>query len=146
MLVRALKVTSNVELYYDLQQLLQCRLPIIFVITDDGVQSYNDQPSFESPNTTFARLHNTFAKELHKLHPKWSNKSLRQETQRVIKAIWQSIVLNEYLPVVLGKQEFNRHFAQRSEVNDSSSNFNSSNDEGKSFSKSIQCLAKPERS
>ena len=80
------------------------------------------------------RLHNKLENELKKLRPRWSGERLYQETRRVVIAIWQSIVYNEFLPVILGNDEFRRHFGQRNgDDSNSSSDSSSDSDEGESF-------------
>ena len=61
-----------------------------------------------SLHTIFVRLHNQFEAEVFRLNPSWPGERLYQETRHLIIAIWQSIVVNEFLPVVLGRTEFER--------------------------------------
>jgi len=48
------------------------------------------------------RLHNRIEQKLHQLNPHWDGERLYQETRRVVIAIWEFTVYNEYLPVILG--------------------------------------------
>ena len=62
----------------------------------------NEQIGLTALHTMWMRYHNTVEAQLHRLNPHWSGEKLFQETRRIIGAVWQHIVYNEYLPLVLG--------------------------------------------
>jgi len=56
------------------------------------------------------RLHNLLAKRLKQVNPYWEDEELFQEARRINIAINQHLVYNEYLPVLLGKSQFQSIF------------------------------------
>ena len=75
------------------------------------------QPTMASIHTLFLAEHNRIAKELQprltKLHPKMSpseaDELIYQQTRAIVGAELQQIVYEEYLPVVLGQQVYQRY-------------------------------------
>ena len=55
------------------------------------------------------RYHNYIADNLARWHPKWSDEKLFQESRRILTAVFQITVYNEFLPPLLGR-EFMRAF------------------------------------
>lgn len=53
-------------------------------------------------NTIFMRNHNRIATELKAKHPDWLDQQLFQNAKSINVAIYQSIVFNEWLPIILG--------------------------------------------
>jgi len=52
--------------------------------------------------TYFLRLHNSIAGQLKETNPHWDDNRLFQEAKRICTAIYQHIVFNDYLPLLLG--------------------------------------------
>ena len=69
----------------------------------------NEQIGLISLHTIFHRAHNTIEEHLHALNPHWNGEKLFQETRKIMAALWQVIVYNEYLPLVLGPGETRRY-------------------------------------
>ena len=72
----------------------------------------NEQPGLTSLHTVFVRLHNNFEREIAKLRvtSSWSGERLYQETRRIVIGVYQSILFNEFMPLVLGVDTFRRLF------------------------------------
>ncbi|KAE9548412.1 hypothetical protein FO519_008379 [Halicephalobus sp. NKZ332] len=57
-------------------------------------------------HTIFVRLHNKIARELQRLNPHWSDETVFQETRKILGAYMQVITYKEFLPALLGDQNF----------------------------------------
>ena len=57
-----------------------------------------------SMHTIWMRMHNLMSENLKKLNPYWDDEKLFQESRKMCSAMYQHIIYNEYLPVLLGKQ------------------------------------------
>ena len=62
----------------------------------------NEFSGITTQHAVWMRQHNYIEYMLHKLNPHWDGERLYQETRRLIIALWQYGVFNEYLPVILG--------------------------------------------
>nr|XP_045591913.1 peroxidase-like [Procambarus clarkii] len=63
----------------------------------------NQQIELAIIHTVWVRMHNRIARELARLNPHWSDETIYQETRKIVVAIYQHIIYNEWLPLVLGK-------------------------------------------
>ncbi len=73
-----------------------------------GDERVNEQPNLAVMHTLFVREHNRIARELSRMNRAWSDERIFQESRRIVNAIWQHIVYNEWLPIILGKQFLQR--------------------------------------
>ena len=64
----------------------------------------NEQPGLSMMHTLWVREHNRIAADLTMINPQWEPQRVYEETRRIVIAVWQNIVYNEWLPLVLGQQ------------------------------------------
>lgn len=67
-----------------------------------GDSRVSEIPNLGLNHLLWLREHNRIATYLDNLNPNWSDDKVFQETRRIVIALWQHIVYNEYLPSVLG--------------------------------------------
>ncbi|NXC82970.1 DUOX2 oxidase, partial [Cercotrichas coryphoeus] len=73
-------------------------------IYDLGSAWGNENPFLQAESIAWFRYHNHLAKALAQKHPAWSDEDLFQHTRKRVIATFQSIVLYEWLPTLLGTQ------------------------------------------
>jgi len=69
-----------------------------------GDSRVNEQPGLTAIHVIFHREHNRVAAGLQQLHPRWSDEQLYQEAKRIVTGVYQHIVYNEWLPIIVGTQ------------------------------------------
>ena len=62
----------------------------------------NEQQGLTSFHTLFLREHNRIARILKQLNAHWNGETVFQETRKIVGAILQKIVYEDYLPIILG--------------------------------------------
>ncbi|XP_064483549.1 uncharacterized protein LOC135396484 [Ornithodoros turicata] len=67
-----------------------------------GDTRVSEQPALTAVHTVMAREHNRIARSLQSLNPHWNDERTFQESRRVLGAMFQRIVYNEFLPRTLG--------------------------------------------
>jgi len=74
-----------------------------------GEPRVNENPALCSLHTMFVRNHNFFANQLANVNPHWSDETVFQEARHVNIAVMQHITFNEFLPMVLGKEQMEKN-------------------------------------
>lgn len=75
-------------------------ITIRLILTGD--RRVNVVPNLSTLHTVFVRLHNKLAISLRQCNPQWADETLYQEARKILIALMQHIVYNEYLPAILG--------------------------------------------
>jgi hypothetical protein len=68
----------------------------------NGDPRTEDNVILTSIQTIFLREHNRIARELQRQHPSWSSDDLYQTARKIVIAVYNNIIYNEYLPALLG--------------------------------------------
>ncbi|GAB6023039.1 hypothetical protein CHUAL_007131 [Chamberlinius hualienensis] len=76
---------------------------------ETGDTRATEQPLLTIFHIIFLREHNRIASGLAHLHPEWDDETLFQESRRIVIAIYQNIIYNEFLPVLLGWQKMHEY-------------------------------------
>lgn len=54
----------------------------------------------------YLRFHNFIAEELSKINPIWDDEKLFQESRRILIAVHQNLIFNQWVPIILGRMHF----------------------------------------
>jgi peroxidase len=76
-----------------------------------GEGRVNENMGLAGVHTLFLREHNAIAQHLSQINRHWDDERLFLETRRIIQAIYQHIVYQEYVPALIG-----RSFAQSIDI------------------------------
>ena len=76
----------------------------------------NDQQGLTAFHTLFMREHNRIAKALRKLNQHWDGEQIYQETRKIVGAVVQKIVYEDYLPILLGPNALPPYSGHNDEV------------------------------
>ena len=76
-----------------------------------------------SLHTLFALEHNRIANELSQEYPSWDDETLFYESRQLNIAVFQHIVYNEYIPILLAKNFNNMDLSYNSSIDATASNF-----------------------
>ena len=68
-----------------------------------GESRLNENLALVALQTLFNREHNRIATELAIINSQWSDERLYEETRRILIALYQHIIYNEYISIVIGK-------------------------------------------
>ncbi|KAG1650760.1 Peroxidasin [Nymphon striatum] len=79
----------------------QCGANKCFLAGDDRA---NEQTDLTVIHTIFMREHNKIAEKVKAARPSWNGDRIFLETRKIMAAIFQNIVYQEYLPAILGKK------------------------------------------
>ncbi|KJH48287.1 animal hem peroxidase [Dictyocaulus viviparus] len=74
-----------------------------------GSNRINFSPMNAAMYTIWMRQHNLIAGKLKKVNPMWSDEQLFQESRRIVIAQIQHITYNEFVPVIIGKENLKRY-------------------------------------
>ena len=112
-----LLVLRNPKQFVEL--LFTCLISVLFhtviqklTMRYSGDPRANEWSGLTTQHTIWMRQHNRIEQKLHELNPHWNGEQLFQETRRIIIALWQFVVYNEYLPVILGPHAMQAHGLQ----------------------------------
>lgn len=67
-----------------------------------GDERVNEQPTLTVMHTLYVRDHNRLAEQLATINPHWDDDRIYHETRHIQAGIVQNILINEYLPLLIG--------------------------------------------
>lgn len=69
-----------------------------------GDERVNEQPTLTVMHTLYVRDHNRVASQLAQINPHWDDDRIYHETRHIEAAIVQHVLINEYLPMLIGHE------------------------------------------
>lgn len=69
-----------------------------------GDERVNEQPTLTAMHTLYLRDHNRLADQLASINPHWDDDRIYHETRHIEAAIVQHLLINEYLPLLIGHE------------------------------------------
>lgn len=69
-----------------------------------GDPRVSQHPDLAIETTCFLRLHNYLCKKLKSMNPMWDDERIYQNARRIVIAMYQHVIYNEYVPELLGKE------------------------------------------
>lgn len=69
----------------------------------------NQQPPLTTIHTVYHREHNRIVAKLAEMNPSWNDEKLFQEGRRILGAMTQHIIYNEYLLAILGDEQMTQY-------------------------------------
>lgn len=74
-----------------------------------GDERVNEQPTLTVMHTLYVRDHNRIASQLARLNPHWDDDRIYHETRHIEAATIQHVLMNEYLPLLIGHDMMVKH-------------------------------------
>ena len=74
-----------------------------------GDERVNEQPTLTAIHTIYVRDHNRLATQLSRLNQHWDDDRIYHETRHIEAAIVQHVLMNEYLPLLVGHDMMAKH-------------------------------------
>ena len=69
----------------------------------------NEQSLLTLQHVVWLRMHNDIESRLHRLNAAWDGEKLFQESRKIVSAIKQHVTYNEFLPLLLGKDNLEKY-------------------------------------
>nr|XP_042912629.1 peroxidase [Parasteatoda tepidariorum] len=91
------------------KETLYCPVPNIEKCFEGGDDRTNQHSMLITLQTMYLRLHNKIADSLHQLNPNWNDDKLYQESRRIVIALHQYIIYEDYLPFLIGSDNMVRY-------------------------------------